>query len=230
MPNVSSDADNEPFHAWNPGIESQVPERLLHRATIFRTENTFTTVDNARELRDFTWLDYREIVAFRPERLALHELLIRVTADVSVPDGLRVEDLGINFRRILRALLARCIDSRMPELVALPESCRRDITKAVERALAGLRSKATAPPGAHATPQRGWLSRLARRNARAVAPLAASEDEIIAAWEQKGHGADDPLERSIFRALANVAAAVNVRQGSVRGAYDIVASLATDVA
>ena len=230
MPNPSTDADNGPFNAWNPGIESQVPERLLHRATIFRTENTFTTVDKARELRDFTSLDYREIVAFRPERLALHELLIRVTADVSVPDGLRVEDLGINFRRILRALLARCIDPRMPEIVALYESCRRDITKAVERALAGLRSPAPAPQETHATPRRGWLSLLARTNARVVEPLAASEDETIAAWKQKGDGADDPLERSISRALANVAAAVNVRQGSARGAYDIVASLATDVA
>ena len=230
MPDPSSDADNGPFHAWNPGIGSQVPERLLHRATIFRTENTFTTVDNAREFRDFTGLDYREIVAFRPERLALHELLIRVTADVSVPDGLRVEDLGINFRRILRALLVRCIDPRMSEIVALHESCRRDITKAIERALAGIRSNATATHEAHATPRRGWLSLLARRNARAVAPVAAAEDETIAVWEQQGHSADDPLQRSICRALAKVAAAVNVRQGSVRGAYDIVASLATNVA
>jgi hypothetical protein len=41
----------------------------------------------AAELRDITGLELSDIVAFRPRRLVLHELLIRVTADLSVPDG-----------------------------------------------------------------------------------------------------------------------------------------------
>src|SRR5690349_23864987 len=130
------DGTEAPFGPWNPGIASQVPAALRPLCTFLRPDNVSTSDATASELHDLTGLDYREIVAFRPERLALHELLIRVTADVSVPDGLRVEDLGINFRRILRALLVRCIDPRMSEIVALHESCRRDITKAIERALA----------------------------------------------------------------------------------------------
>jgi hypothetical protein len=42
------------FGPWNPGIESQVPEHLRHLCTIFRPENGFTSVANARELRDLT--------------------------------------------------------------------------------------------------------------------------------------------------------------------------------
>ena len=75
------------FGPWNPGLESQVPARLRHLCTIFRPENVTTNLSEAYELRDLTGLAVSELVCFRPERLALHELLIRVTADLSVPDG-----------------------------------------------------------------------------------------------------------------------------------------------
>ena len=54
----------------------------------------------AEELRSLTGLALSELVVFRPQRLALHELLIRVTADFAVPDGSRIGDLGINFSEI----------------------------------------------------------------------------------------------------------------------------------
>src|SRR5215471_6341029 len=88
---------------WDPGIESQIPEGLRPLTTIFRPENVFTSIERADAMRDLTGLPIAELVAFRPERLALHELLVRVTADVSVPDGSRIEDLGINFREIVSA-------------------------------------------------------------------------------------------------------------------------------
>ena len=88
------------FGPWAPGVESPVPENLRHLCTIFRPENSTTSWASARELRDLTGLQASDLAAFRPQRLALHELLIRVTADYSVPDGPRIEDLGINFRRI----------------------------------------------------------------------------------------------------------------------------------
>src|SRR5437867_6378029 len=93
------------FGPWNPGIASQVPEPIRHLCTLLRPENVFTSPATAKELCDFTGLPLNDVVAFRPERLALHELLIRVTADLSVPDGSKIEDLGINFRRITRAIL-----------------------------------------------------------------------------------------------------------------------------
>src|SRR5919197_4626031 len=93
------------FGPWNPGIASQIPPPLWHLCTFLRPENVFTSPAPATELCDFTGLPLSEVVAFRPERLALHELLIRVTADFSVPDGTKIEDLGINFRRITRDLL-----------------------------------------------------------------------------------------------------------------------------
>src|SRR4051812_33623760 len=103
-------AKEEQFGPWNPGIESPVPGRLLHLSTMFRPEHVYTTVAQARELRSLTGLGFSDLVAFRPERLALHEVLIRVSADFSVPDGSKIEDLGINFRRITGELLREHIE------------------------------------------------------------------------------------------------------------------------
>ena len=96
-----------------------------------RPENVFTGWAEARELRGFTGLDYADLVVFRPSRLALHELLIRVSADLSVPDGERVEDLGINFRNMVRRLLER-LQPHMGQIEALYEVERARIEGHIE--------------------------------------------------------------------------------------------------
>src|SRR5262245_23396808 len=97
--------DAAPFGPWNPGIESQIPSPLLPLATLYRTEHARSPLRDVQELADLTGLTLRDVATLRPERLALHELLVRVTANISVPDGNRIEDLGINFRRIARTIL-----------------------------------------------------------------------------------------------------------------------------
>src|ERR1700733_2758116 len=112
-------ADDPRAHGpWNPGIQSQVPKELRHLSTIFRPENVFTGIAAVSEMQGITGFSPSELVAFRPQRLALHEVLIRVTADFAVPDGSRIGDFGINFREITRLLLARYVDPRMPDIVA----------------------------------------------------------------------------------------------------------------
>ncbi|HET9576745.1 MAG TPA: hypothetical protein VFP44_02900 [Usitatibacter sp.] len=113
-PRESADA----YGPWHPGVESPIPEELRPLATVFRPENVLTPMAAARELRDLTGLDLADLVAFRPERLALHEVLIRVTANISVPVGERIGDLGINFRRITRTILASQIEARMQAVAA----------------------------------------------------------------------------------------------------------------
>src|SRR3974377_2497746 len=99
----------EQFGPWNPGIESPIPRSLRHFATIFRPDNVYTSYGAAEEIAGLTGLAMREVVAFRPGRLALHAVLVRPTAGFSVPDGQKIEDLGINFREIARALLSLCV-------------------------------------------------------------------------------------------------------------------------
>ena len=98
------------FGPWNPRLQSRIPGAFAHLATIFRPDNVFTSLADVRELSDLTGLDPVALVVFRPQRLALHEILVRVMADFSVPDGSRIEDLGINFRAIVRTILEQHVE------------------------------------------------------------------------------------------------------------------------
>jgi hypothetical protein len=126
---------NGEFGPWNPGIQSQVPDELRHLSTIFRAENVFTSMAAAMELRGLTGFALSELVAFRPQRLALHELLVRITADFAVPDGSRIEDLGLNFREMARLLLARYLEPEMPAIVGAYTEARLEIGNAVGGAM-----------------------------------------------------------------------------------------------
>jgi hypothetical protein len=126
------------FGPWNPGIESQMPMELRPLATIFRAENVFTSIAAACELRGLTGFNLSELVVFRPQRLALHELLVRVTADFAVPDGTRIADLGLNFREIARLMLSRYLEPSMHAITATYRRAQQDANDIIEPALARL--------------------------------------------------------------------------------------------
>src|SRR4051812_6899733 len=115
--------------AWNPGLESEIPAEIRHLSTNMLAENVSTPYDAVRELRDLTGLDPAELVAWRPSRLALHELLIRVNANISVPDGEAIGDLGVNFRRLVTAIHASHVEPRMREIEAAHAAVRQRAMK-----------------------------------------------------------------------------------------------------
>ena len=151
---------HQDFGPWNPGIVSQVPAGLRPLATLFRPENSRTPFGAALELQQLTGFAAAELVAFQPRRLALHELLVRVTADFSVPDGSRIEDLGINFREIIRSLLAGYLEPRMARVTGEFTQLHRQLSDSIRSAfcdvIAGGSAKAFSADSA--TPS--WLSRL----------------------------------------------------------------------
>jgi hypothetical protein len=224
-PNTTSDkfAMDLQFGPWNPGIASQIPDELLPLATLYRTEHARTPLRDVREVADITGLPLRDLVAFRPERLALHELLVRVTADISVPDGTRIEDLGINFRRITSTLFERYLVPRMESVRGAYARAREDIGETVSREL----DRLYAPPPALAPPP-GWLARL--RGARAAPPPAPpSERDMILEWEERGRRAEG-AERAALRALSRLVSALVVRHERVWADRGLVARVASDIA
>lgn len=64
---------------------------------IFSSENVLNDVVQARELHEVTGIDIEQLAIFRPKRLALHEVLVRVTADYEIPDPpeASVSSLGV---------------------------------------------------------------------------------------------------------------------------------------
>jgi len=110
----SGSNDGDGNGAWNPGIESKIPRRLQAQVTLFRDSNAQLDYSDAAELSELTGLAAIELATFRAERLVVHELLVRVTADLSVPDGPNYEDLGINLRGMVASILERHVTPQMP--------------------------------------------------------------------------------------------------------------------
>ncbi len=225
---------------WNPGIVSQLPAALRPLCTIFRPENVFTSVESALELQPLTGFPLGELVAFRPRRLVLHEVLVRVTADLSVPDGSRIEDLGINFRAITRLLLARYLEPRMPAIEAEFDQLRRQLAQAAQEALGAVSGKAQPAVAAAPSAVSRLLARITRRHHEIGSH--AGEGHLgrageahwglseIAECERRAATASDALHGTIYRCLARVMAALFTVHGCAWGTPELIVSLATDLA
>ena len=105
-------------HAWNPGLNSQIPSSLLPLVTLYRDENSTVSYSQAKELSEFCGLKPKQLICFRTERLIIHDLLVRVTSDLSVPDGPNYEDLGINLRSMVAVIHKQHVADHIPTLQA----------------------------------------------------------------------------------------------------------------
>ena len=149
------------FGAWNPGLESEVPREYLPLSTIFRSENVSTGVAKAHELSDYCGLPVEELVAFRADRLIVHELLIQVTTSVAVPDGRDYEDLGRNFRVIATTILNRYIAPHRAELAQLFEQTEK--RRLPPRSSGSLQKPLPTPKPAVEADEESWLAPAIRR-------------------------------------------------------------------
>ena len=217
------------YSAWNPGLESELPREYLPLATVFRPENVATSIAKAFELSEYCGLPAHELVAFRPERLMVHELLIRVTTEVSVPDGRDYEDLGRNFREIAATILKRDLAPRQAEIVQVFERLKADAAVKIESEL----SRALAGPAdrAERTPRRGWRRLFGRKGAsKRSAPSTeapADRDRRLATeWRRKSAAAIHGLDEACFDALSKIATGVMSRRGRLVGDQTLITELA----
>jgi len=215
---------------WNPGISSEMPAELRPWVTLLRPENSRTPVASAVELQKLTALPLGELVALRPERLLLHELLVRVTADFSVPDGSRIEDLGINFREIIRLLLARYLAPHQEKLIAAFEHDRSELTRLIQTAFDEVTATGTRPCQTQGRPSR--LSQLFHLPKDVPPPPSASTWGLdqIATCERKAAHESQPLHAVAYRSLARVMSALFAVHGQPWGTRELMVSLATDLA
>ena len=211
------------FGAWNPGLESELPRELMGLATVFRPENVSTSLANALELSDFCGLPPHELVAFRPERLVIHELLVRVTADLAVPDGATYEDLGRNFRSIASTVLNKDIAAHLGDLKQVYATVRREAAAVIARELDALSARRDAPQSA--APRRWGLR---GRGARPLPRETAEEREqrTLRDWVRGAQSADSRLARACLRALGTVATAIAARRGRLFADTALITDLA----
>ena len=191
------------FSAWDPGLLSDLPNAFRRLETIHRPENVFSEIEYIDEVSGQTGLPPRELVVFRPERLALHELIIRVTADITVLEGRDEIALGKNFRRIVRTILSKYIQPHMGEITQAYAQLQQSIYERVRKELQSTLFAA----GKTESPARGLFSLRPRRrpgNQPGIESTQERELHAISLFKEKGLIATDPLDRAIYRSLHRV--------------------------
>ena len=217
------------FGAWNPGLESEVPREYLPLSTIFRSDNVSTGVAKAHELSDYCGLPVEELVAFRADRLIVHELLIQVTTSVAVPDGRDYEDLGRNFRVIATTILNRYVAPHRAELTQVFERLKSEASVKIERELA---SAFAEPKPAVVAEERSLWRRLFAIHTPTKRPVAPTETaverdrRIVSEWRKKSETADNRLDEACFDALNRIATAVMSKRGRLFGDNALLTELA----
>ena len=211
-------ADPPAFHAWNPGLEPGLPRAMRPLATLFRPENVSLGYPEILELADLSGLPATQIAPFRPERLVVHEVLIRVMADISVPVGEVYADLGLNFRRIVATLLREGVAHRLDAVTATYDAVRAEADALLDRELTALLDATPAPAP---EPASGWMRRLVRLGARErpsprIAPGSGDgQADLLARLDARcaAAGEADTLESAVREALRTVFGHVIARQG-----------------
>ena len=232
--------------AWNPGIGSTIPHRLQPAVTLFRPENAFVGFAEAHELAELVGLDPVELASLRPERLVVHELLVRVTADLTVPDGPNYADLGISLRAMVATLLERHVAPHLDGIAAAFDAERERAAACIERHLSErlFPAEPAAVRGAEGDGGEGrgegrdgggrsWLARLFGRSpasSRAAAPAAASaappELGALAAWRAALAACDTPLERACLAALIRTVDGIVARRGRLFAERELITRIA----
>ena len=213
-----------------PGLELKLPRQYLSLSTIFRAENVSTSVAKAYELSDFCGLPAEELVAFRVERLIVHELLIYVTTGIAVPDGRDDEDLGRNFRGIAAAILNRFIAPHREDLARVFEQLKHKASVIIERELVrNALAEPKMPVGVDQPGHSRWL--FAFNKTRKLSPqpsetLAEHDQRIVSAWRERSQKTDDRLKARCFAALHRVATAVISQRGQLLGDNALLRELA----
>src|SRR5215470_8560616 len=185
---MNTDSSSAKFSAWDPGLQSELPREYLPLSTIFRGENVSTSLEKANELSDFCGLPADELVAFRVERLIVHEVLIHVTSTIAVPDGRDYEDLGINFREIAATILNRFIAPYREDLERIFEQLRQKASDIIERELINVSARPKTPVPVNQPAHSRLLlafNKPSSETSQPVETVAQRDQRIISEWGQK---------------------------------------------
>ena len=203
------------FSAWNPGIESEIPLACRELETIYDPGNVFTQIDEVHELSRDTGLSPVELICFRPHRLVLHELIVRITADIVVLEGENEEDLGINFRNIARKIFSKHI---IPNLMQIEHAYETMRCQLEEITLAELERTLLQPQAQIHAGKPGLLAKLLPQKKRPAPPTQSRQErefELINSFKEQGINSKDRLQTAMFRSLYRVLGSIATTRGFI---------------
>jgi hypothetical protein len=224
-----TDRDGSEFSAWNPGLEADLPSGYKPLETIHRPDNVYSRLSDIPELSALTGLAEEELVAFRAERLVLHELIVQVTADVVVLEGEEEELLGLHFRSIALRILS---DYLTPHLPAFQQEYDR-LYDEIHGRVGDILAAAFAPEPTAIDPEPGSLlsrwfgKRQPPRQQTDQRSIEERHHDVIQGIKNKGLAARDELESAIYKSTYRVLNSIGSIQGHIGVDRELLARLIT---
>ena len=215
--------DEAGFGPWNPGLESSIPADVLPLSTMFAPENVETSFREANELSEFCGLPAFDLVVFKPERLIIHALLIRVTTSLSVPDGPDYEELGINLRGMVSTIYENYAEPKLDKFCDLFEEIRAETKSKLAKDLTELRH--TKKPRVEAA-KPGWLARVFSRTTVQDTPNEKSFDERLTDLARTVGPHSGEFTQICNKSLLTIINAISSHRGSLLGDDETIIRLA----
>jgi len=214
-----SKADNQ-YHAWNPGLSSTIPPHLLPLITLFRPENGTVTYDQAKEAADFCGLSAETLCALTVKRLIIHEVLIRVTVDLSVPDGPSYEYLGISLRSMVGQICERHVLPEIEAIAAEFETVRRQARTAIHAIL-----DRDIFEGDNKPKKRRFFGLLKAKPVPLDDSAALPEISALETWKVLLPAQNDPAEQAYLSALITIVGGIIGQHGRLVADRDLIVDL-----
>jgi hypothetical protein len=225
----------EPYGPWNPGIESILPREFMPLATVYSSENVSSSLRDLQEISDFCGLSLDKLSTFTPKRLALHEVLIRVMADLTVPDGEKYEDLGINFRHMTRTIMNDYILAELPQIECVYDQVKQAASAFIAKISLDSPVMGQYVAKSRASRKRSWWQRFLAADDRGTSlktvgkPLSRDPDRHLDQtnlWRSAAQSETDPLKRLCYQSWVAVADAVLSRRGRLANDPQLMTSIA----
>ncbi len=210
--------NNAQYTAWNPGIETQIPFKIRELETIYHPENVSSSIDEVSQLALETGLSPEELVVFKPGRLALHELIVRISADVVIMEGEHEEDLGINFRRVVHKVMDGYLTPHLHEIEQTFATLYQQVHGMVNKELSESLFPSIEPPAKPSFFTRLLKSKSFKPSKKSLRPGESTQERqlrVIASFKDRGLSADDPLIAAMYRSLYRVLGSIVSKRGYI---------------
>lgn len=205
-------------------MQSDIPTALWPLVTLFRSEHAYVSHSEALELSDLTGLNVLKLISLRPERLLVHSLLVRVTADLSVPDGPNYEDLGINLRGIVAQIYSAHMLEELPRITqALENERQKALTFVLEQLSDQFSEQLAVPP--KRSEKTSFFQRLFKRTSAVDENFAADvapEIRALDLWKERLSNEGDPLCKACLKALVKTVGVIVGHRGRMLPDHSLV--------